>query len=81
MRFKQNTKDGSCEMEFSKEEIKTLNKTKKLYFTAEALNSFGNILMRIVMDWNTHFNPDLQKKLNTGTERELDLSKNGTGNK
>lgn len=81
MRFLQNRKDGSCEMDFSEEEIKTIIKNKKLYFTPEALKNFGNVLMKIVVDWNANFNSDLQKKLNTGEEAPLDLSKDGPSNK
>jgi len=81
MKFLQNHKDGSCEMEFSEEEIKTISKNKKLYFTPETLKIFGNVLMKIVVDWNSHFNSDLQEKLNTGEEDSLDLSKNGPSNK
>jgi hypothetical protein len=81
MRFNQNRKDGSCEMIFSDKEIETLNKEKKLYFTPEGLKSFGNILMKIVIDFNSNFSPELQKKLNTGEERELDLSKDDSSNK
>ncbi len=81
MRFVQNKNDGSCEMIFSDEEIKTLNKNKKIYFTPEALKSFGNCLMKIVIDWNANFSTDLQKTLNTGNEEELDLSKDAPSNK
>lgn len=81
MRFEQNIKDGSCEMIFSDEEIKILNKNKRLYFTPEGLKSFGNCLMKIVVDWNNNFNPELQKKLNTGDEKELNLIENVPSNK
>ena len=33
------------------------------------------------MDWNANFNSDLQKKLNNGTEEELDLSKDDKSRK
>ena len=49
--------------------------------TPETLKIFGNVLMKIVVDWNSHFNSDLQEKLNTGEEDSLDLSKNGPSNK
>ena len=81
MKFNQNRKDGSCELEFSEEEIKTLNRNKKIYFTPEALKSVGNCLMKIVIDWNGNFDGELQKKLNTGEEAPLDLSKDGPSNK
>ena len=33
------------------------------------------------MDWNANFNPDLQKKLNNGTEEEINLKKNDKSRK
>jgi hypothetical protein len=80
MQFEQSKKDGSCDIVFSDEEIKVLNKYKKLHFTAESLNTFGNCLMKMVMDWNANFKPELQKQL-TKEDDTIDLSKNDTSNK
>ena len=63
MKFIQNLKTGSCDLIFSKEEIKTLNKNKKLHFTPESLKHFGNCLMKMVAHWNLSFQEDLKNKL------------------
>lgn len=81
MKFNQYREDGSCDLEFNEEEIKIISNKKKIHFSAESLNLFGNCLMKMVMDWNANFNPDLQKKLNNGTEEELDLSKDDKSRK
>ena len=75
MRFLQDKSTGSCDLEFNEDEIKIINNRKKLHFTPESLNKFGNTLMKIVVDWNMNFNTELQKKLNHENET-LDLSKN-----
>ena len=61
MQFKK-LEDGSCDLIFSEEEIKILNKNKKITFTAEGLRDFGNNLVKIVADWNMRFNKVLQNK-------------------
>jgi hypothetical protein len=55
MKFKQ-YENGSCDIEFSKEEIKILNEKEKLHLSDEYLRHFGNSLMKIIHDWNTKFN-------------------------
>jgi hypothetical protein len=60
--FKQ-YENGSCDIEFSKEEIKIILKNKKLHLSDENLKHFGNTLVKIVMDWQFKFNEDLSKKL------------------
>ncbi len=62
MNFKQ-YENGSCDIEFSKEEIKIILKNKKLHLSDENLKHFGNTLVKIVMDWQFKFNEDLSKKL------------------
>tara|TARA_R110000823_G_scaffold274748_1_gene393580 strand:+ start:599 stop:817 length:219 start_codon:yes stop_codon:yes gene_type:complete len=54
MNFKQN-KNGSGEIIFSKEEINILKKNKKLILTPVSLRHFGNVLVRMVTDWNLNF--------------------------
>jgi len=61
MRFNQK-ENGDCDLIFSEEEIKILNKNKKITFTAEGLRHFGNNLVKIVADWNMRFNKELQNK-------------------
>lgn len=62
MIFKQ-YENGSCDIEFSKEEIKILNKKGKLHLSDEALRHFGNKLVQMVSDWNLKFNKELQNKM------------------
>ena len=80
MRFIQNRHSGEAEMIFEDKEIEIIKKNKKLIFTPEYLKIFGDCLMKIIIDWNSNFNSDLQKKL-TQEEDVLDLSKNDTSNK
>jgi hypothetical protein len=61
MIFKQ-YEDGSCDIEFSKEELNILSKKEKLHLSAENLRHFGNNLIRIVSDWNIKFNEKLKNK-------------------
>lgn len=55
MIFKQ-YENGSCDIEFSKEEIEILNKEGKIHLTDESLKHFGNHLVKMVSDWNMKFN-------------------------
>ena len=58
MNFKQN-KDGSGEIIFSKEEINIIKKNKKLILTPVSLRHFGNVLVRMVTEWNLNFSKEL----------------------
>lgn len=58
MNFKQN-KDGSGEIIFSKEEINIIKKNKKLILTPISLRHFGNVLVRMVTDWNLNFSKEV----------------------
>ena len=80
MKFIQDNSNGSCDLIFDKEEIEIINKHKKICFTAESLNQFGNILMKIVVDWNINFNEDLQKKLNDA-DTDLNINTNDKSRK
>ena len=62
MKFKQ-YENGSCDIEFSKEEIKILNKKGKINLSDEALRHFGNKLVQMVSDWNLKFNEELKNKM------------------
>jgi hypothetical protein len=53
-------KDGSCTLHFSKEEIKIIQNKKSIHFTAEGLRHFGNVLMKIIIDFNDHFDKKTQ---------------------
>jgi hypothetical protein len=60
MIFKQNPKDGSCEIIFSEEEIKIIKENKKIYFPAETLKKFGDVMYRMVWDWHNHFSEKIK---------------------
>jgi hypothetical protein len=75
MDFKQNPKDGSCDLNFSDEEIKIINKHKKIHFSAIALRHFGNCLIRMVAEWNINFNKDI-KNQSTNEEDVIKLDDN-----
>ena len=68
MIFKQNKEDGSCEILFSENEIKIINEKKKFYLDAESLRHFGNVLMKMVADWNMNFNDELKFRETIGNE-------------
>jgi hypothetical protein len=58
MIFKQ-YKDGSCDIEFSENEINIILKNKKLHLSDESLRHFGNHLMKIIIDWQVKFKEEL----------------------
>lgn len=62
MNFKQ-YEDGSCDIEFSKEEIKIINEKNKIHLSDEMLRHFGNKLVEIVADWNLKFKKEISEKL------------------
>lgn len=53
--------DGSCDIEFSKDELEIIAKHKKIFLSAEGLRHFGNVLVKIVAEWNIHFNKDVKE--------------------
>jgi Asp-tRNA(Asn)/Glu-tRNA(Gln) amidotransferase C subunit len=61
MLFKQ-YKNGSCDIEFSDEEIKIILKNSKLHLSDEALKNFGNNLMKIIVEWQSNFKEDIKNK-------------------
>ncbi len=68
MKFNQ-YKDGSCDINFSEEEIKIINKYKKVHFTAEGLRHFGNSLMKMVVEFNANFSEEV-KNLQTNPKNK-----------
>tara|TARA_R110000822_G_scaffold295903_3_gene418219 strand:+ start:547 stop:765 length:219 start_codon:yes stop_codon:yes gene_type:complete len=62
MKFIQ-SKDGSCDICFDKQEIKLINDNKKLHLPAVTLKHFGNAMAKIIMDWNVNFNDDVKKMM------------------
>ena len=69
MIFKQ-YKEGSCDIEFSDEEIKIIQENKALHLSDEFLRHFGNHLMKIVTDWQINFDPSI-KQLMTQPDQEI----------
>ena len=69
MIFKQN-ENGSCDIIFSEEEIKILNKNKKIHLSDENFKHFGNTLVKMVMDWNEKFNENI-KNLQTSEHTNI----------
>jgi hypothetical protein len=70
MIFKQH-ENGSCDIEFSKEEIDILIKNKKLHLSDENFKHFGNNLVKMVMDWQLKFKEDVANKL-TFTDTKIE---------
>ena len=70
MKFKQ-YENGSCDIEFSWKERIILFRKGKLHLSDEHLRHFGNILVKIVSDWNIKFNEKLKNK-QTGNEEKIE---------
>tara|TARA_R110000803_G_scaffold120566_1_gene188602 strand:- start:521 stop:760 length:240 start_codon:yes stop_codon:yes gene_type:complete len=79
MIFKQNKIDGSCEILFSDEEKKIINDKQKIFLDAESFRHFGNVLIKMVADWNINFNDELKSRITLGDE--LVEGKDGPDNK
>tara|TARA_R110002126_G_scaffold63326_1_gene162317 strand:- start:519 stop:758 length:240 start_codon:yes stop_codon:yes gene_type:complete len=79
MIFKQNKIDGSCEILFSDEEKKIINDKQKIFLDAESFRHFGNVLMKMVADWNINFNDELKSRITLGDE--IVEGKDGPSNK
>ena len=62
--------DGGADIIFSEEELKILNKNKKLYLDPEGLRHFGNYLVKIVSDWYMKSSDEI-KKLETKDTDEI----------
>lgn len=75
MIFKQ-YENGSCDIVFSKEEIKIINEKEYIHLSEEALKHFGNHLVNIVSQWQIKFD-DKIKNLTTFEDSEVvpDLKK------
>jgi len=66
MDFKQK-KDGSCTLNFNDKEIDIIKTKKQIYFTPEALRHFGNVLMKIVIDFNQNFTDEVKDLCTEGS--------------
>ena len=61
MKFKQ-YENGSCDIEFSWKERLILLKKGKLHLSDDYLRHFGNLLIKMVADWNLKFKEDVANK-------------------
>mgnify|MGYP003119219459 FL=1 len=66
--------DGSCDICFTQEEIKIITQNKKLHLSDHGLRHFGNMLMRIIVEWQTNFK-DSVKNLQTDDFSNIDGKK------
>ena len=75
MIFKQ-YENGSCDIIFSKEEIKTINKKEYIHLSDEALKHFGDHLMSAIVQWQIKFDDKVKNSLtHKNTEVIPDLKK------
>ena len=68
MKFYQK-EDGSCDLIFSEEELKIINKHKKLRFTALTFRHFGNIIVEMVARFQLNFNDEIAKTVTSHHEK------------
>lgn len=61
MRFTQ-YENGSCDIEFSEEEVKVISEKKRIHLSQESLRHFGNNLVKLVADWQVKFNEEVKNK-------------------
>jgi len=54
--------NGSCDIIFDENEINIIKEKKCLHLTDESLRHFGNVLVKIVADWQMKFDDNLKKK-------------------
>jgi hypothetical protein len=69
MKFKQYD-NGSCDIEFSWKERLILFRKGKLHLSDEDLRHFGNVLVKIVSDWQIKFRKEIANK-QTFTDTEI----------
>lgn len=69
MKIKQNNLTGDAIIEFSENEIKIINTNKHLKITKEGLKHFGNVLVKIVADFQHNFDSKTQQLLTEETTK------------
>ena len=74
MKFKQH-ENGSCDIEFSKEEVKIISKKKSIHLSEESLRHFGNNLVKIVSEWQLKFREEVKNKMTTEDTEIVTYSK------
>ena len=62
--------DGSCDICFSKEEIKIIKNHRKIHLSKEFLKHFSNHLVKICVEFNNNFD-EKTKKLITEMNTEI----------
>jgi len=78
MKFEQK-KNGSCDIHFSNEEADIINRKKVLHLSDITLKHFGNVLVKMVCEWQVKFDPETKKLLtNENTPIEGQESKPNT---
>tara|TARA_R100001163_G_scaffold65742_1_gene64411 strand:- start:1486 stop:1707 length:222 start_codon:yes stop_codon:yes gene_type:complete len=70
MKIIQNKKTGSAKIEFTKQEIKILNKKGFFYLPAKAMKHLTNTFAMMAADFNENFNKK-EKDLMTHYDEEL----------
>tara|TARA_R110000787_G_scaffold184096_2_gene295892 strand:+ start:582 stop:824 length:243 start_codon:yes stop_codon:yes gene_type:complete len=74
-------KDGSCTLNFNEEEIKIIQNKKNIHFTAEGLRHFGNVLMKMIIDFNENFNKETKNIITESTSKIKVVDKDDSENK
>lgn len=74
MEFRQ-FEDGSCDLIFTDQEIKILNKNKKFTMTAEGLKQFSNNLVSIVGLFTLKFSKEVNQQMSQSTSVDLTKDK------
>jgi len=67
-------KNGSCDITFSKEEVKMITTHKKIHLSQEFLKHFSNNLIKICVDFNNNFD-NKTKKIITLVGNEIKTTK------
>jgi len=71
-------KDGSGNIVFSKEEIKIIEKHKKIHLSAEGLKKFGDNLVEIVIKFQNNFPEPISQKATYGNSVDIEKPKDNT---
>jgi len=71
-------KNGSGNIVFSEEEIKIIEKHKKIHLSAEGLKKFGDNLIEIVLKFQNNFDDKLSQKMTYGNSVDIKKPKDNT---
>tara|TARA_R110000764_G_scaffold201472_1_gene286696 strand:- start:157 stop:381 length:225 start_codon:yes stop_codon:yes gene_type:complete len=56
-------KNGSCDIVFSDEEVKIINRNKKIHLSPESLKKFGDNLVKMVIEFHHRIGEDIKKNM------------------